>query len=54
MQIENLSFNTQLNLNEFFFFFFTVISFQNISGMGKEAIYMASLKSGKIICPFRF
>lgn len=31
MQIENLSFNTQLNLNEFFF---TVIGFQNISDIG--------------------
>lgn len=31
MQIENLSFNTQLNLNEFFF---TVIRFQNILGVG--------------------
>lgn len=31
MQIENVSFNTQLNRNEFFF---TIIKFQNILGMG--------------------
>lgn len=39
MQIENLSFNTQLNLNEFFY---SSIRFQNISGMESEAIYLAS------------
>lgn len=47
-QRENLSFNTQLNLNEFFY---SSIGSQNISGMESEAIYLASLKSEKIIFP---